>query len=413
MASGGGALACPTFADIDGDGDFDAFLVGDYYGNIVYAENIGTNTSPSFGVMVQGPFGLTASPNLLLGPNMIDLDNDGDLDLLAGNIYGSFVYYENTTSPLCPSPINLSSGNLTSTTADLVWTSSNAGVTYALEYGPKGFVPGTGTTVTGTSVVGVNTRTVTGITGSTLYEFYIKEDCGLGNLSSNVGPSVFSPVPVNDDCSNGAPISCGQIIQYTTIGAMSDNVVDCIVGNGSGGGVWYTIVGDGSTLKASLCASTFDTQIRVFTGTCSSLVCVTGNDDFCGFQSEVTWTSVNGTAYSILVYGFDNLEGNFTLNMCNAVVGIEDGEQLGKFKIFPNPAHDLLNVQWPGSTLSGPIKLEIFDAMGRSVYHANYPEHGSEGHYAETINVSNLLRGVYFVSILAGDQVISQKFIVE
>ena len=37
----------PAFVDIDGDGDFDAFI-GEEYGTINYFENTGTNTAPVF-----------------------------------------------------------------------------------------------------------------------------------------------------------------------------------------------------------------------------------------------------------------------------------------------------------------------------------------------------------------------------
>ncbi len=86
-------FAAPTFADLDKDGDQD-LLVGEYYGAIQYFENTGTKTAPMFATAQQNPFGLTSSVYAAF-PVVADLDNDGDLDLLVGEYYGTFRYFEN------------------------------------------------------------------------------------------------------------------------------------------------------------------------------------------------------------------------------------------------------------------------------------------------------------------------------
>lgn len=97
-------------ADIDGDGDFDLFFTGDY-GNVTFFENTGTVTTPSFGPEQVGPFGLTDSLNIL--SDFIDLDNDGDLDVIAFHIdYGTasnFIFIENigtATAPAFTTPVS-------------------------------------------------------------------------------------------------------------------------------------------------------------------------------------------------------------------------------------------------------------------------------------------------------------------
>lgn len=96
----------PVFADLDNDGDQD-LLVGDFYpGDFRYLQNTGTATSPQFVAPVTNPFGLVSN-GLLARPAIADLDNDGDLDILAGEVYGVMKYYENTgtaTSPQFASP---------------------------------------------------------------------------------------------------------------------------------------------------------------------------------------------------------------------------------------------------------------------------------------------------------------------
>jgi len=87
----------PTFADIDGDGDLDAFI-GEYYGTVKYFKNTGSKTAP---VLVEqaGP----ASPlnSVSMGynssPTFADIDGDGDLDAFIGEYYGTVRYFRNDT----------------------------------------------------------------------------------------------------------------------------------------------------------------------------------------------------------------------------------------------------------------------------------------------------------------------------
>ena len=97
------------------------------------------------------------------------------------------------------------------------------------------------------------------------------------------------------------------------VAPLSDAVGTCVTALGTAPGLWYQFVGDGSPVTMSLCGSSYDTKIGVFRGTCAALVCVTGNDDFCGLQSQVTFTANAGVTYYVLVTGFGTATGNFTL----------------------------------------------------------------------------------------------------
>lgn len=80
--------------------------------------------------------------------------------------------------PTCPAPSLLSSTAQTSTSVDLSWTSGGAS-NWQIEYGPTGFTPGSGTLVSATT----NPFTVTGLTPSTSYDFYVRDSCGPGDVS--------------------------------------------------------------------------------------------------------------------------------------------------------------------------------------------------------------------------------------
>lgn len=94
----------PKLIDIDSDGDLD-IIVGKYDG-MWYYENTGTPSSPSFvernGLSTNNPFlALNVGTFPRYTPSFNDFDNDGDLDLLAGDVIGQFQYFENTN----PAPV--------------------------------------------------------------------------------------------------------------------------------------------------------------------------------------------------------------------------------------------------------------------------------------------------------------------
>jgi len=87
--------SAPAFADIDGDGDFDA-LIGNYDGLLNYYRNDGTASAPLFVVAtgVDNPF---AGVDLFryATPNFVDIDADGDSDVFVGELYGDIYFYQN------------------------------------------------------------------------------------------------------------------------------------------------------------------------------------------------------------------------------------------------------------------------------------------------------------------------------
>ena len=127
---------------------------------------------------------------------------------------------------------------------------------------------------------------------------------------------------VNDFCVDALPIPCGTTQVFgSTVGAINDIAPFCGTSDGTGGGVWYTVLGNGQNINITTCAagSNYDTKIRVYDGSCGALNCVTGNDDdACSFsflRSRVDWNSIAGTTYYVLVHGFSSAEGDFELEI--------------------------------------------------------------------------------------------------
>lgn len=88
-----GGFSVPRLVDMDHDRDLD-LVVGNENGQLHFLENVGSSTVPSW-QEVAGYFG-----NIDVGSNCVptcgDYDDDGDFDILTGDLFHELQYFENT-----------------------------------------------------------------------------------------------------------------------------------------------------------------------------------------------------------------------------------------------------------------------------------------------------------------------------
>ncbi len=86
-------------------------------------------------------------------------------------------------------------------------------------------------------------------------------------------------------------------------------------------------------------------------------------------------------------------------------VGINENETKNKFQIFPNPAQNSISISYPGNQLES-VTLEILTSLGQLVCTKTITSN-------ETIDVSNLSNGLYFIHLKGSNlNVSSQKLII-
>ena len=105
-------------------------------------------------------------------------------------------------TPNCPPPTVLTATNITSTTADLGWTTGGASNWEVVVQAAGGAAPSGSGTMTST-----NPYAAMGLTSNTAYEFYVRDDCGGGDYSTWTGPFNFVTPPVNDNIAGAIPIT--------------------------------------------------------------------------------------------------------------------------------------------------------------------------------------------------------------
>jgi hypothetical protein len=117
-----------------------------------------------------------------------------------------------------------------------------------------------------------------------------------------------------DDCADAEYACPGASYFGSTAGMTSQELTGCYDGSPD---VWYRYTpGWNGTLTASLCGSSYDTVLSVHTGCPGTagnlLVC---NDDYCGFQSQVSVSVAVGTVYFIRISGFFGDAGSYTMQL--------------------------------------------------------------------------------------------------
>jgi hypothetical protein len=79
---------------------------------------------------------------------------------------------------------------------------------------------------------------------------------------------------------------------------------------------------------------------------------------------------------------------------CNATA-IQPSAEVASLRVFPNPVHDRLTVEWEGAG-SNPFEVQILDAMGRVVLRMEcFPQ--------QTISIGQLARGLYRLQVVDGE----------
>ncbi|WP_432411451.1 T9SS type A sorting domain-containing protein [Rasiella sp. SM2506] len=137
-------------------------------------------------------------------------------------------------------------------------------------------------------------------------------------------PDTDAVIITNDDCVDAIAMDCGAIetgdtANYTNTG-----------GANASPDAWYSYTGSGflEIITLSLCdgATSYDSILTVY-DSCGGAV-VIDNDDSCGLQSEVTFTSDGTTTYYIAVEGFGTGSGAYSLAL-TCVVPLDDCETAG------------------------------------------------------------------------------------
>ncbi len=129
-------------------------------------------------------------------------------DSCGTNNLSTWVGPQNFRTLSCPSPTGLTLDSIAQTTAKLSWITGGAS-NWDLEYGIQGFILGSGTFVYNVS----NPYTLSGLTPGTDYDFYVRDSCGVGHVSSWAGPHTFTTLSATLPCPSPSSLGASNITQ--------------------------------------------------------------------------------------------------------------------------------------------------------------------------------------------------------
>lgn len=170
------------------------------------------------------------------------------------------------------------------------------------------------------------------LTGMVRVHYSTSSNCGDASVcrQTSVGCTSCLP-PAQSLCSAAVPIpaipSTGGSVTVsgaTVCSAGIQAVPTCGTTLNTTNGFWHSFTApcNGAvTMTTCNAATSFDTKMGVFTGTCTGpspagLTCVVGNDDDCAaftFRSTVRFNAVGGTTYLVYITGFGAASGSYDL----------------------------------------------------------------------------------------------------
>ena len=294
--------------------------------------------------------------------------------------------------PSCSAPTALSVASITTTSADISWTSD--GTLFNIEYGPAGFTQGSGTSDTSATA----SYALTGLNSGSAYDVYVQTDCGATDGTSSWSLLNLSTLLVNDSCDTATVLDALPFTSNADATAATNNngsivVTDC--GFGMNDGVWYTFTPTVSgTIDLVIDPTGWDPEIAVYNGSCGVFTCVDSADMGGSSDSESLSIAVTaGTQYFVNLGHYsstDNSEGvyEFRATSTDASLGIQEAS-MAQFTYFPNPVNDVLTIKAQKTVED----ITVFNMLGQVVKRQTPNTRDC------TVDLSAMQSGAYFVQV--------------
>ena len=118
------------------------------------------------------------------------------------------------------------------------------------------------------------------------------------------------------------------------------------------------------------------------------------------------------TEARIMIEAVDNLFYNvnaidFTINGATASI---DDTILQDFKLFPNPAKDVLNLHFTMNDLND-VEITLYDLQGRKVKRVLYNNQSQK--FEQSISTKDVASGIYLIKVNSGNKSMTKKLIIE
>lgn len=346
--------------------------------------------------------------------------------------------------PACLAPLELAASDITAGGVTLTFPVVEGAPAYAVEYGLKGFMPGTGQ---GTIVINVTASPyqLTGMAAGTLYDVYVRTACSETSTSGFVGPVVVQtecgpvvpatiPYTLDFNKVTAGTLPCGVTVfnanpdqdeyKYTWVVASDpgndyQNTMRANYGGAGPSDDWFF------TAPLQLNAGSRYLVSFEYRGESASLIHALavsyGSAPTVEAQNTVLWSNtdiatkvytpaegvaiIEPAATGSYYVGFhttsETAHGYLyvkNVQVVAAEVTAASSALSRSISAYPNPAADQLLLEVRGANAKGALQVEIVNMLGQRVYAGT-----ARDNFINRLNVSSLAAGRYILKVQSAD----------
>ena len=320
-----------------------------------------------------------------------------------------------TTSPAtCDAPTGLASSSVTSNSAAVSWTAVSGAANYDVDYKLNSSSTWTNAATATTST----SAALSSLTASTLYDWRVRANCTAVGLSSTYTQAQFTTTAVN---------TCVDILEpngtSATAGAINTgiNYTAQIASNGDNDYYTFSNTTALKKIRVNLTTLPFDYDMKLYrpNGALQATSQNAGTADEKIIYNPTANSNVG--AYRVYIYGYNGAFSNtqcYTLRVDLSATNFTSGPESANnkvetvrsgMKVYPIPATDAVTVSFDAFA-KGNVDIVITNQLGQEVLRKQV--NVDNGVNFNTLDVSKLQSGIYYVKVNNGKQVQSQKLII-
>jgi hypothetical protein len=402
----GGAIACGDATGLTASaiGDNIATISWNAVANAIsYAVDYKLNSSATWTSFATAQTGTSANLTGLTQGSLYDWRVQATCSAGSGNfVQAQFT----TTAPfICNAPGGLASSAITASGATVSWGAVSGAINYDVDYK----LASSGTWINSITGTTSTSRSISGLTSSSLYDWRVRTNCSGGSSSyaqAQFTTAAVSTCPGIYDVSTNGSSSGAALIPFNTDikGLLSP----------SGDNDYYRfVITTGGTITMTLTTLPANYHLRLLNSSGSTLQ--TSNNS--GTNNETITRTVTAGTYYARVYpqgGANNATNCYTLRVQLGTASREAAAELitfgsGKLSVSPNPVVTTANLLFKAA-VNGNATITVTNQAGATVLSQRVSVGAGEN--IKKLDVSKLAGGMYFVKIQTGEKIEVARIIV-
>ncbi len=324
---------------------------------------------------------------------------------------GNFVtaQFTTTTPASCNAPAGLTSSAITSSGATVSWAAVSGAASYDVDYKLASATTFTNA-VTATTTT---SRSITGLAASSLYDWRVRANCTAVGLSSAYTQAQFTTSAV---VANPCPGTLDVSTNGTTAGAATipfNTDVKGLINTTTDNDYYKFVVTTGGTATITLSTLPADFDLRLYSSNGTTQLAISQNT---GTTTETITRTYTAGTYYIRVNGFNGANSAtvcYTLRVQLGTAAKAPTENLQQVTngiwVSPNPVGYTANLFYKFKN-AGNANIVVTSQTGAVVLKKSAVI--NEGENRQTLDVTKLANGMYFIKIQNGDEIQMAKIMV-